>query len=310
MNIARHKINAPGLLRGSIRLCLGPVIVAASLPAVCAQDQFVFYFSGATTQVGTPGSFTYDAEGNFWAIGRDANVTLGPQIAKLSENGGNWTADPHVADQDMFFFYRSTDLPQGIVDTNVAGSPNLVPASFLLNPAPLTLTIPTGTGGTTQRTYQPVVLAFISDAQRELADENANPILDATKKIYRYDLRKVDNPDAGIDGTTTDVPDFANAKLTDGSTTLLSFGSSGKTDFNDAFAIVMSEQGQQDAVVESLTADFNGNAIVGSADLQTLRTNYGMAADASTGDANGNGQAEGMDFLIWQRQFGLSDGGR
>ena len=236
-------------------------------------------------------------------------MTLGPQITKLSEDGGQWTADPHVADQDMFFFYRSTDLPQGIVDTNVAGSPNLVPASFLLNPAPLTLTIPTGTGGTIQRTYQPGELAFISDAQRELADENGNAILDATKKIYRYDLRKVDNPDAFIDGTTTDVPDFANAKLTDGSTTLLSFGSSGKTDFNDAFAIVMSEQALQDAVVASMTADFNGNTLVGGTDLQIWAGNYGNAADGSTGDANGNGFAEGTDFLTWQRQFGLQDGG-
>jgi hypothetical protein len=39
---------------------------------------------------------------------------------------------------------------------------------------------------------------------------------------------------------------------------------------------------------------------VDGADLATWQTAYGVAAD---GDATGDGQTNGADFLIWQRQF-------
>lgn len=286
------------------------LIFAMNLNAY-SQDQFVFYFPGSTAGVGEPGSFTFDNDGNFWAIGRSPVVAPVPvpRISKLSDDGSGWTADPHVLDEDLAFFYRSVDLSTGLADASLGGPSIGTPASFLLNPAPLTLTIPTGTGGFTQETYQPGELAFVSDAMSQIAEPDGTPILSATKKIYRYDLRKVDNPNGtGVSGPTTQQPDFANAGVTNGVNTV-TFGSAGFTDFNDAFSVVFSEQDLQDAVVASLTADFNSNVQVGSADLQVWQDNYGNAATKASGDANGNGQAEGSDFLTWQRQFGLRDGG-
>ncbi|MDZ4659440.1 MAG: hypothetical protein SH868_17860 [Bythopirellula sp.] len=278
-----------------------------------AQDQFVFYFPGSTTAVGDVGAVTFDSAGNFWVMGRSQIVSPvpSPRITKLSNNGSSWIADPHVLDEDLRFFYRSDDTASGLTHPGWGGPSSGIPASFLLNPAPLTITIPTGMGGTTQKTYQPGELAFISDAMGVIAEPNGTQRLDATKKLIRYDLRKVDNPFGGVNGATTQQPDFANAANNDftGTGPTLVFGAHGVTDWNDAFTVVFSEQDLQDATAESLTADFNGNRQVEGTDLQIWQANYGSAATGATGDANGNGVAEGRDFLIWQRQFGLRDGG-
>ncbi|MEM8945669.1 MAG: hypothetical protein AAGD11_10840 [Planctomycetota bacterium] len=277
-----------------------------------AHDQFVFYFPGTTAGVGDIGSVTFDSNGDFWVIGRSPIVAPipVPRISKLTDNGSGWTADPHVLDEDLRFFYRSVDLESGLADASLGGPSLGTPASFLLNPAPLTITIPTGSGGTTQRTYQPGELAYISDAMGQLAEFDGTPLLDATKKIVRYDLRKVDNPNGtGVSGPTNQQPDFANAAITDGFGNTISFGATGFTDFNDAFSVVMSEQDLQDAVAASLSADFNGSVQVSGFDLDIWQNNYGNPADASTGDADDNGTADGFDFVTWQRQFGLRDGG-
>lgn len=304
-----------GYLSDARRTRIAPLVaclVLFALPLTSrAQDQFVFYFPGITHGVGEPGSFTFDDAGNFWAIGRSPSPAPvpSPRISKLTNDGSGWTADPHVLDEDLAFFYRSVDLSSGIADTSLGGPSLGTPANFLLNPAPLTLTIPTGSGGTVERTYQPGELAFVSDAMGQIAEFDGTPLLNATKKIYRYDLRKVDNPNGiGVSGPTTQQPDFSNATVTNGVNTV-TFGATGFTDFNDAFSVVFTEQDMQDAVAASLSADFNGNVLVGNTDLQTWQGNYGNAATQSTGDANGNGQAEGQDFLTWQRQFGLRDGG-
>ncbi|MEQ8208227.1 MAG: hypothetical protein RH917_00220 [Lacipirellulaceae bacterium] len=272
----------------------------------------MFYFSGQTAGVGDLGSVTFDSNGDFWVIGRSPIVAPipVPRISKITDSGSGWVAEPHVLDEDLAFFYRTVDLASGIANANLGGPQIGTPASFLLNPAPLTLTIPTGSGGTTQQTYQPGELAYVSDAMGQLAEPDGTPLLAATKKIYRYDLRKVDNPNGTrVSGPTSQQPDFATAAITDGVGTTITFGSFGFTDFNDAFSIVMSEQDLQDATVASLSADFNGNMQVGATDIQTWRSNYGNAATPSTGDTNGNGLAEGSDFLTWQQQFGLRDGG-
>jgi endonuclease/exonuclease/phosphatase family metal-dependent hydrolase len=51
-------------------------------------------------------------------------------------------------------------------------------------------------------------------------------------------------------------------------------------------------------------ADFNYNRTVDATDLATWQNNYGLASGAARtqGDANGDGQINGRDFLIWQRQ--------
>lgn len=287
-------------------------LATALAGSVQAQDQFVLYFDGVTAGVGDLGSVTFDSNGDFWVIGRSPIVAPipVPRISKLSDNGSGWTADPHVLDEDLAFFYRTVDLESGVANANLGGPSIGTPASFLLNPAPLTLTIPTGSGGTIQRTYQPGELAYISDAMGQISEPGGAPLLNATKKIVRYDLRKVDNPNGtGVSGPTNQQPDFANAAITDGVGTTITFGSTGFTDFNDAFSVVMSEQDMQDAVAKSLSADFNANVQVGATDLQIWQGNYGNPANGTTGDTNGNGQAEGFDYLTWQRQFGLRDGG-
>jgi T5SS/PEP-CTERM-associated repeat protein len=61
-------------------------------------------------------------------------------------------------------------------------------------------------------------------------------------------------------------------------------------------------------VVAGLTADFNGDGFVNSADLGVWKTNFGKAAGAvrAEGDANGDGAVDGTDYLAWQRQLGSS----
>ncbi|MEQ8838866.1 MAG: hypothetical protein RID07_18820, partial [Lacipirellulaceae bacterium] len=204
----------------------------------------MFYFSGQTAGVGDLGSVTFDSNGDFWVIGRSPIVAPipVPRISKITDSGSGWVAEPHVLDEDLAFFYRTVDLASGIANANLGGPQIGTPASFLLNPAPLTLTIPTGSGGTTQQTYQPGELAYVSDAMGQLAEPDGTPLLAATKKIYRYDLRKVDKPNGPrVSGPTSQQPDFATAAITDGVGTTITFGSFGFTDFNDAFSIVMSE---------------------------------------------------------------------
>jgi hypothetical protein len=56
-------------------------------------------------------------------------------------------------------------------------------------------------------------------------------------------------------------------------------------------------------------ADFNGDGVVGPADLATWRSHFGMIfASAPDGDANHDNSAAGDDFLVWQRQLGPGAG--
>jgi hypothetical protein len=52
-------------------------------------------------------------------------------------------------------------------------------------------------------------------------------------------------------------------------------------------------------------ADFNEDGVVDEFDLQYWRNSYGVATDARKlqGDADGDGDVDGRDFLFWQRQF-------
>lgn len=61
-------------------------------------------------------------------------------------------------------------------------------------------------------------------------------------------------------------------------------------------------------VIEPLSApnaDFNGDLLVNVMDLGTWQTNYGLADSAilAQGDADGDQDVDGKDFLIWQRQY-------
>jgi autotransporter-associated beta strand protein len=53
-----------------------------------------------------------------------------------------------------------------------------------------------------------------------------------------------------------------------------------------------------------IAADFDHNGVVDAADLGVW--NLAMSGSTAAGDANGDGQTDGSDFLLWQRQLGSS----
>jgi len=89
--------------------------VAAFAATAAAQDQLVTYFPGSVAGVGNLGATTFDANGDFWVISNDAfsGPFPVPRLSKVVFDGSSWTADPHVLDEDLRFFYRSSDGPAG-----------------------------------------------------------------------------------------------------------------------------------------------------------------------------------------------------
>jgi len=59
-----------------------------------------------------------------------------------------------------------------------------------------------------------------------------------------------------------------------------------------------------------MTGDFDGVAGVGAEDLAIWQAGYGMLGTTSTlhGDANGDHDVDGSDFLLWQRSFSEASG--
>lgn len=54
-------------------------------------------------------------------------------------------------------------------------------------------------------------------------------------------------------------------------------------------------------------ADFNGSNSVNAADLAVIKANFGASpATFATGDVDGDGRTDGADFLLYQRQFGVT----
>jgi hypothetical protein len=52
-------------------------------------------------------------------------------------------------------------------------------------------------------------------------------------------------------------------------------------------------------------ADFNNDGVVSSADLPTIRSNFGSTTGLfANGDLDANGRTDGSDLLLWQRQLG------
>ncbi len=63
-------------------------------------------------------------------------------------------------------------------------------------------------------------------------------------------------------------------------------------------------------VNSTLEADFNNDGLVDTADLALWQTGFGTAGGAgrTDGDADGDLDSDGADFLVWQQQFGLTAG--
>ena len=54
-------------------------------------------------------------------------------------------------------------------------------------------------------------------------------------------------------------------------------------------------------------ADFNGSNSVNAADLNVIKANFGANPSTfATGDVDGDGRTDGADFLLYQRQFGVT----
>ena len=242
----------------------------AEAPAQLAdvQDQFVFYFGRSTALASDIAGSTFDANGDAWVIGRDS---LGG-IRKVEFDGNQWQNERHVFATEMRIYYRSTDVAGGIEgDLQISGNLGGTPANFLLNPAPLTIEIPTGpqTPGTTQTvTYQPGELAFFTDAQGLLAPVGGGQVFEATKRLTRYDLRKTQTP-------TTVEPDFGNY-FNEGQQA----GFLGNTDWNDVFTQVISEQDIRDAAGATNGGDNFGRSFAWSSDGQSI---YAVDAGTNTG---------------------------
>lgn len=83
-------------------------------------------------------------------------------------------------------------------------------------------------------------------------------------------------------------------------------------DLNASFAVGGVSQWAQDylRVVPGFAADFDEDGDVDSADLGNWKGGFGTVGTAThlQGDADGDQDADGRDFLLWQRQFGRTPG--
>ncbi|MEN1679659.1 MAG: hypothetical protein AAGJ46_08700 [Planctomycetota bacterium] len=277
-------------------LTLGLACGHANSQTDLSVDPFVFYFGGNVGLVGDVGGATFDANGDFWVAGRNSSDA---NIRKVSFNGSSWASERFVPNADWKFFYRSADLTSGFTEPDWAGPTFGTPASFLLNPAPLTVDVPLVGGGTTQVTYGPGELAFISDDQGPIGPNRGSPDYSATKRLYRYDLRK-------IDATTDALPDFDNASNgSDPDRTV--FGGFNNADWNDVFAVVLDQETYH--LSSSVLGDYNGDGLIETADFTVWRDSFGQTGADLPADGNGNGEVDTQDYEIWRRNYGNEVGG-
>lgn len=208
----------------------GAAIFAALSRSAFATDQFQYYFGSTTGDAGILGGVAVGAAGDFWLIG------FGPEqrIRHLEMTGGSWSGTDNVIAEELNLFHRSTGLAGGEAHSGGGWGPQFGGSanSILLNPAPLTIDVPTSSGGTQTMVYPAGSLAFITDAVGVLTEPSGLPRPDETKKLYRYDLRAV------FDSTSVQ-PDFNTAQFFTGGPPEGEFG---VADWNDVFQTVVSEQ--------------------------------------------------------------------
>jgi autotransporter-associated beta strand protein len=264
---------------------------------------------------GVIGSYTYDAaEDEYYVCVYGTSQGL-RKIWRTSP-GAPWQSDTYVGEtfatypSDMMRFARATDIPNG--DTNADLRAFSMMAGMLLNPAPVTRTLPapanyplTGgaygdvdVDGNITISYGAGELAYIVDGgYLKTGPGYSDPDdFDNTKNIFTWDLRE-------IGAATTEQLDYDTGKsgATDGSGNLVSdqnpggiFGGYNQTDWNDALQVVMSEAAMRDAY----TAYRSANPQYGMPELPANESvdNFGRQFTWSTDGASIYAVDKGYDI--------------
>lgn len=225
----------------AIAFCAATPTRAANIPGA----QVIFSWK-AITPGGTHASYTYDAATNSYYLATFGSFAGLHKITPTTSTSNPWASVQYASQtssfpSDMLRYIRSSDVPGGAVNTAFTGSSTI--GSILLNPKPITLTVPqTDSAGvpivglTQQITYQPGQLAIITDGTSTVND-GTSPRPDYTKKVYTWDLRAIGTP-------TTALPDYSTGKSgapAPNENPGGAYGALGQADWNDVFTTVATE---------------------------------------------------------------------
>jgi hypothetical protein len=160
------------------------------------------------------GGFAYDVVNNVFYIG----IFGTPKFYRFYDANTD-TSDTYVDTYNEELFMRASDVPGGLSDANETGGG--LPSGLSLNPTTLVV------GGIT---YPPGTLCFVTDGGIVVKDNGITTRQDWTKRVLRWDLRKVY-------AATSVLPDYANAQ--DGVGNIM--GALGIADWNDVFTVGATE---------------------------------------------------------------------
>ncbi|MEQ8847037.1 hypothetical protein [Botrimarina sp.] len=276
--VTRARLN-----RCASRCCaaLVAIVCAWCVSPLRAQDAFQLYFNGSTADAGLLGGAGLGVSGDFWLIGFGGEQ----RIRHLVPSGDAWLGTDSVVTPELALFHRADDLPAGNANTDWGGQIGGSANALLLNPAPLTIQVPTAGGGAQTVEYPAGTLAFIADAVGIPVDPTSTSRPDLAKKLYRYDLRTTASP-------TTALPDYATARPFAGGPVI---GAPEVADWNDVFQPVVSEQDLRDLSGNTGSDNF-GRQFAWSSDGQWI-----YAVDASN---RAQGGIYRIDPTRWANQEG------
>lgn len=241
----------------TVAVCAQALLLALVAVRAHATDQFQFYFSGGVADTGLISGVALDQNGDFWLAG----TGIEQRIRLIEESGGNWSGTDMVISEEITLMQRSTDLASGFANSGGGWGGNGAISSLQLNPAPLTIDVPIGGGNTQSITYPAGTIAFLTDRYSVVTEPGGTRRYDATKLMYRYDLRQVT-------ASTSMLPDFATAQFFTGGPV---FGSLGTADWNDVFQPVVSELDLRNET-GGTGGDSFGRQIAWSTDGQSIYT--------------------------------------
>ena len=233
-------------------ICVVAMLAASNVFGVTLDNaRVVVGNTAASAGEGTVGAFTYNETNNtFYTTIFGSSYGL----RTISNTGGSWTGgwstneDSYAS--DMARFMGSTDVPAGIIDFDTT-TVYCTPSGIMLNPAPLTIDVVAADAAgvpivdeygeyvTTPITYQAGELAFVMDMCVEMKISDVK-MPEYTKKMYRWDLRTIGE-------ATTAQPDYSTGGSGITGISGPAWGDLGQADWNDALAVVFTEQDLRDA---------------------------------------------------------------